>query len=146
MKHSVHIWRIWWWNGLTLIPFHGSVQSLWAITFINSIKDTSQVTDEKIMDSVTHCETSSTSVKPCWLRAVNDNCVNVVSTDCVVSLWYLACGSRTALWRAQGRVDEFGFLCYVPLCAAAGYDGVGASVHHAGVEAVGHGEGFQVAL
>ena len=67
-------------------------------------------------------------------------------------LGYLAAVTRTALGWAEWWADEFGFLQQCPSCPLdgtvitlrVGYDGVGASVHHACVEAVGHGEGLEV--
>lgn len=69
-------------------------------------------------------------------------------------LRYFAAVSAALCSRAEGRrPDQFGFFQQRPsgpLCGAVvggtGGDGVGASVHHTGVESIGHGEGLQVGL
>lgn len=61
----------------------------------------------------------------------------------------LAVVPRAVLRRALWRADGLGALQAVAFAAAApsaARQGVGTAVHHDGVHAVGHGEGFQVAL
>ena len=73
---------------------------------------------------------------------------------CIQLLGYFAAVSAGLRGRAEGwRPDQFGFFQQgpsVPLGGAVvggiGGDRVGASVHHTGVESVGHGEGLEVGL
>lgn len=68
-------------------------------------------------------------------------------------LGYLTAVSAALCRRAERlRSEQFGFLQQGPsgplggTVMRAGGDRVGASVHHAGVEAAGHGEGLEVGL
>lgn len=63
-----------------------------------------------------------------------------------IDLRNLAARPCAVLGWAQWWVDDFGFFGSVPFFSTAGYDRVGTAVHHPGVEAVGHGEGLQMAL
>lgn len=84
----------------------------------------------------------------CWTLAPCLNCI--VSVYCKYSncirLWNLAARPCAVLGWAQWRVDDFGLFGSVPFFSAAGYDRVGTAMHHPGVQAVGHGEGLQMAL
>lgn len=69
-------------------------------------------------------------------------------------LGYLTAVPAALCRRAQRRPDQLGFFQQRPsgplgggvVSGGVGGDRVGASVHHASVEAVGHGEGLQVGL
>lgn len=83
-----------------------------------------------------------------WTLAPCLNCI--VSVYCkysnCIDLWNLAARPCAVLGWAQWRIDDFGFFGSVPFFSAAGYDRVRTSMHHPGVEAVGHREGLQMAL
>lgn len=53
--------------------------------------------------------------------------------------------SGAALGRALGWPSGLALAEAAPLVHRAGADGVGAAVHHPGVQAVGHGEGLEAA-
>lgn len=56
-----------------------------------------------------------------------------------------AAAPGTALGWALGQPRGLAFAQAAPLVQRASGDGVGAAVHHPGVQAVGHGEGLEVA-
>lgn len=51
----------------------------------------------------------------------------------------------TVFGGALRRTDDLGFFQAVPLVQVVGGDRVRATVHHSGVQSVGHGEGLQMA-